>query len=535
MSFPKFQPFPKLSRLFREITITEKLDGTNSSIFIDENNQIFAASRNRWITPESDNFGFARWVETRKSELLELGPGHHFGEWVGCLTAETSIRLADGSLEKLGKIVRHQLPLEVLSYNFSKGALEAKRVVGWKEASPTEEWLTIDYSRQNRGGRSSSMHVTPNHIVFVKRGHEIIELDAGSLKIGDTLLTHGNTVSVAQEQLLKGSILGDGSIEDYCFTVGHSLKEYTKTKERLLGPLVSRKGEYISGHGSIIYRLTTKALPVIRAIQEELYASGKKQPTYDYVLSLGPLALAFWYGDDGSIVQGHNSRRETCVLHTNGFSVESVEAAAGALAIRGYSNYIIRDQYGYPEIKFTPDGTEHLHLDIAPFMAEEVRYKLLEKLRNGKNCLSDLRPSRSLLHGLVETKIVAITDRFARGNRCKKRYDIEIEDNHNFFANNILVHNSGIQRNYGLRQKRFVLFNTHRWTESRPACCDVVPVLYQGAFSEEAIRKTLSDLEKNGSVLVPGFMNPEGIVILHHANRQLWKVTLGGDGHKGEK
>jgi len=80
---PDFQPFPKLARLNREIVITEKLDGTNAQIYIGEDGSIRAGSRNRWITPSDDNYGFARWCNDNFAELLKLGPGRHFGEWWG--------------------------------------------------------------------------------------------------------------------------------------------------------------------------------------------------------------------------------------------------------------------------------------------------------------------------------------------------------------------------------------------------------------------------------------------------------------------
>jgi hypothetical protein len=90
----EFQEFPKIARLSRVCTITEKLDGTNASIFIAEDGQpielrsgrsepFLCGSRTRWIFPESDNFGFARWAYERVDELLQLGPGHHFGAWWG--------------------------------------------------------------------------------------------------------------------------------------------------------------------------------------------------------------------------------------------------------------------------------------------------------------------------------------------------------------------------------------------------------------------------------------------------------------------
>lgn len=80
----KHPAFPKITRFFEQtICITEKIDGTNGVIYIDDSNNVFAGSRNRWITPEDDNYGFARWVQQNQEELKLLGPGIHYGEWWG--------------------------------------------------------------------------------------------------------------------------------------------------------------------------------------------------------------------------------------------------------------------------------------------------------------------------------------------------------------------------------------------------------------------------------------------------------------------
>jgi hypothetical protein len=81
----EFTPFPKIPRLFRDIVITEKIDGTNAAIIVAEDTgEVWAQSRNRIITPEKDNYGFARWVYDNQGELADtLGPGTHFGEWWG--------------------------------------------------------------------------------------------------------------------------------------------------------------------------------------------------------------------------------------------------------------------------------------------------------------------------------------------------------------------------------------------------------------------------------------------------------------------
>jgi hypothetical protein len=97
----EFKPWPKITRVENRRTpiFTEKLDGTNACIvigFTDANDKtlythltevgplsIWAQSRSRFITPDDDNYGFARWVQENGSALIQLGAGYHFGEWWG--------------------------------------------------------------------------------------------------------------------------------------------------------------------------------------------------------------------------------------------------------------------------------------------------------------------------------------------------------------------------------------------------------------------------------------------------------------------
>jgi hypothetical protein len=79
------------------------------------------------------------------------------------------------------------------------------------------------------------------------------------------------------------------------------------------------------------------------------------------------------------------------------------------------------------------------------------------------------------------------------------------------------------------------LFNVSKWSDSeiRPKCCHVVPILYQGEFHTEKIKKILRDLVKGGSVAAPGFMDVEGIIVYHTQSNHLYKYTV-DDNHKGE-
>ncbi len=100
-----FEKFRSISRLNKEVIVTEKIDGTNAQVHIVDEEEafvlsdetvpyliarnkdrglfMFAGSRQRYITPDKDNFGFAQWVEDNADELFKFGPGRHYGEWWG--------------------------------------------------------------------------------------------------------------------------------------------------------------------------------------------------------------------------------------------------------------------------------------------------------------------------------------------------------------------------------------------------------------------------------------------------------------------
>jgi hypothetical protein len=91
----------------------------------------------------------------------------------------------------------------------------------------------------------------------------------------------------------------------------------------------------------------------------------------------------------------------------------------------------------------------------------------------------------------------------------------------------------GIQRKYGLAEKRFSLFNTFRWSDDaiRPSCCHVVPVLWEGNFDEFNVAPVMASLGLSGSMAAPGFMKPEGIVIFHTQGNTMFKKTFEKDDH----
>jgi hypothetical protein len=110
---------------------------------------------------------------------------------------------------------------------------------------------------------------------------------------------------------------------------------------------------------------------------------------------------------------------------------------------------------------------------------------------------------------------------------------------------------SGIQRKYGLPEKRWSLFNVGRWVQDRkgdgtrepcgekqayaPKCCHVVPIVGVGT-SFDIVYESIERLKTEGSRAAPGFTKPEGVVAFHTHSRTLFKMTIEKDTeHKWER
>jgi len=88
LEFKKYPKIPRLDNSF--MRITQKIHGTNAQVTIFYHEKlslgmdVVAGSRNRWLTTQSDNYGFASFVEENKQEFIDkLGVGTHYGEWAG--------------------------------------------------------------------------------------------------------------------------------------------------------------------------------------------------------------------------------------------------------------------------------------------------------------------------------------------------------------------------------------------------------------------------------------------------------------------
>jgi recombination protein RecA len=130
------------------------------------------------------------------------------GVMFGCFQYSTRVTLADGSREKIGKIVNQRLPVEVMAVDPVTGKVEPRNVINWFDNGNTDEFLQFTVYKPEGNGRAQ-FAATANHLISTPGGWR----EAGELLAGDrVLMPLPHYLSEQQRQLVLGSLMGDGSI-----------------------------------------------------------------------------------------------------------------------------------------------------------------------------------------------------------------------------------------------------------------------------------------------------------------------------------
>jgi recombination protein RecA len=366
------------------------------------------------------------------------------GVMFGCFSYSTRVMLADGTQEKIGKIVNQRMPVEVLSYDAELDAVVPKKVVNWFDNGVTEEFLQFTVAKPSGNGRAQ-FACTPNHQVRTPGGWR----EAQELAVGDRVLQSvEHHLSDFQREVLLGGLMGDGALSPSRsahgarFRFGHGAKQadYCEWKTSLFENVgVSRSS---NAQGSTFCDVTP--LPELAELRHAVYVGGRKVFSHDYLKQLTPLSLAIWYMDDGGFTLRAKGLQER-TREGSGRSEICVEAMEPTTRIRLVEH--LRDTWGIsPKLTerggmavlvFAKDETAKLHALIAPFVHPSMEYKLLPRYRGRFAVEPVFAPMRHELMPLPITKIA-----IKPPTRSMHRFDLEIEGTHNYFVDGVMVHNS---------------------------------------------------------------------------------------------
>jgi recombination protein RecA len=368
------------------------------------------------------------------------------GVMFGCMAYDTRITLADGSQEKIGKIVNQKLPVEVMTYDFDKGEIVAKPITNWFDNGIAEHFLQFTVERGSGNGRAQ-FAATENHMISTPGGWR----PAGELVVGDRVLQSvTQRLSDTQWQVLLGGLMGDGALSPTRsgngarFRWGHGAKqaEYADWKASMFANVnVSRS---TNAKGAVFHDL--QPLPELAELRESVYLGGKKVLSDDYLKRLTPLSLAVWYMDDGGFTlrskglqartEGGSGRSEICV---QAFSFDSRERLRNYLADTWgiEAKLTVRGARQMAVLQFPTAETAKLHALIAPFVHPSMQYKLLPAYQGRFQVEPVFAEPQQVLMPMPITSI-----KLKRDSRSMHRFDIEVGGTHNYFVDGVMVHNS---------------------------------------------------------------------------------------------
>jgi recombination protein RecA len=370
------------------------------------------------------------------------------GVMFGCMSYGTRVTLADGTQEKIGKIVNQRLDVEVLSYDPETNRVVPRRIVNWFNNGRAEQFLQFTVAKSGGNGRAQ-FAATENHLIRTPGGWR----PAGELIVGDRVVVmEPKRLSGQQMQLILGSLMGDGNLSPNRrgrsgtrFRMGHGAKQaaYLNWKAALLGNIGCARTS--NAKGAVFADFTP--LTELAEIHDAVYfGDGKKHLSWDYLKRLTPFALAVWYMDDGCFVlrskglqertQGGTGRIEICVEAMSPGSRERL-----AQYLRDTYGLDVRLRANGPTrkavLRFTTSASEKFQKLVAPYVHPSMQYKLLPRFCGQFNVTAQFAITEQRL---AAVKIVDI--HVKPPTRSMNRFDIEVGGHHNYFVDGVMVHNS---------------------------------------------------------------------------------------------
>ena len=361
------------------------------------------------------------------------------GVMFGCFHYSTRVVLADGTSEKIGKLVNQRRAVEVLSWDPETGRIEPRRVVNWFDNGRAGHFLQFEVE----GGRAGRRHfaATENHVIFTPRGR----VRAGDLGVGDEVLVSVKDYSLTtdQWQVVLGGSFGDGSLRRLSthlasFRVGHGVaqKDYLQWKRDMLAPFAGPIKRTGNGFG-----FDTIATAALADLLTEYYGASRDRIASSAMLErLDARGLAVWYGDDGSFA-GSYARwgKGKAVLYNKALAGESRERVIEAME-RFHIGRPRDDGRGF---WFSSEQTARLHALIAPYVHPSVDYKLHPSLRGRFTwhppLESDALPNRERLRAVP----ARVLRRYVKpSTRATHRFDLQVEGYHTYLVDGVVVHNS---------------------------------------------------------------------------------------------
>lgn len=354
------------------------------------------------------------------------------GVMFGCVHGNIPVLFADGRSIPIKKVVEEKIQGEVICYNENTKKFESKRILDWHyngDVNSNKDYIHIEIEiLENRRG-TAAITVTPDHLIMTQDGWK----QAKDITINDKLLSkYKSMLNGSYKSFLYGVAVGDSYISirsknTACIKLqDNNNEEYLKWKINKLSKYLTFKNSsnrYVSSFNH--------DLAFLKRIV------GNRNPLQLFDDGFDALSLAIWYMDDGTLRKDRNIALLSVKRFKNTDTILQISKKLNEL---GYINSCYQKT---GVISFNGEGFKKLMNDICKYVPPCMQYKLPDEYKN-KYIDFELDSNEEIKEYYAPIKHI----RYASDKqmRTKGKYDITVEDNHNYMVgglhNGIIVHNS---------------------------------------------------------------------------------------------
>ena len=360
-----------------------------------------------------------------------------------CFSPDTLVMLPNGKYTKIKTICERDEYTHVMSYNTETNKYESKKIVRKIVNEHNDKWLRLTIKSSN--GIVRRLKTTPNHKFWTTKGYK-------------------KAKDVTDKDVLKLDIreLENNHICEFCFEYfpSRSIQSHRKTQH---------EDNSAFFNGEKWYNNVKKAKKIAKKISRSLSKSKKnaiarsivmkkrwKDPKYrNYMIE----CAKYWHKNIKTPEQKEKQLKNfvNAPRHKN-WQITKLEKK-----IIGFN---------IPNLKFTGDGKvwltsngirmnpdfvvdgEKKVVEVGDTNYWHTEKDIIERIKLYKNigweCLyvkdthlnSDENKVKIIINQFVHNhKAKVINKKYTGGTKAKYRYNLEIEDNHNYFANGVLVSN----------------------------------------------------------------------------------------------
>lgn len=314
-------------------------------------------------------------------------------EYSLCLHGSVKVWTEQGMIT-IKEIVDNRLSIKVWSWDFASEQFVLRPIIGWYRNPVRDGMGCAVFKKMARMNgtypqfTTRTLWATPGHDIYDRAGHKYPISEAKELTVVE------ETFSYTQEQLLYGTLLGDGHVRPdglYSCSHGKAQTHYAELKHQILSPITEKKLQEFTrksgfGIGLRGVQFCTRAHPAFHRARRLTYVGRRKTICQEWLDKIDEMGLAFWFGDDG---HAHYITGNNCVVvHLATCACSAAEISLLRTWLRSrweFETFLTRNHRLYADrdcgwqIGLSGSNAERFLDLIAAYLSPDLHYKLLAR------------------------------------------------------------------------------------------------------------------------------------------------------------